>query len=92
MVVIASQKTPLVFDNTEMWHAFNGDLVTVLIFSTVIYLMLEAPLMVVEKHIYDLLSPPPAPIKSTAIPTTIGFQLEEEETKPPRREPSKSWY
>lgn len=90
MVLIASQKTPLVFGNTEMFHAFNGDIPVVLIFSTMVYLMLEAPLMVVEKLVYDKLAPPPPPIKPTAIPAFHGFNAPEEE--PPRREPTKSWY
>lgn len=91
MVLIASQKTPLVFGNTEMFHAFNGDIPVVLIFATMVYLMLEAPLMVMEKFVYDKLSPPPAPVKATAIPGFIGFSVTEPE-QPPRRAPSKSWF
>lgn len=91
MVIIASQKTPLVFGNTEMFHAFNGDIPVVLIFSTMLYLMLESPLMVIEKFVYDKISPPPKPIKPTAIPGLIGFNVTEEE-QAPRREPAKSWF
>jgi hypothetical protein len=93
MVVIASQKTPLVFDRTENWHAFNGDLILVLIFSSLVYLMLEAPLMVVEKYIYDTITPPPPVLKPTALPGTLGFNVPEEEAPPaPRRKPTQSWY
>jgi hypothetical protein len=85
MVIIASQKTPYVFDNLETWHAFNGDMVVVLIFATMVYLMLEAPLMVLEKGIYDLFAPKQ---KKAALPGTFG-QEEAEVVKPP---PSQSWF
>lgn len=84
MVIIASQKTPYVFDSLETWQAFNGDMVVVLIFASMVYLMLEAPLMVLEKSIYDIFAPKPKKA------TLVGLQDEEPEViKPP---PSRSWF
>lgn len=90
IVIIASQKTPYVFDSLETWHAFNGDLVIVLIFAALTYLLLEAPLMVLEKSIYDLyhkLTNPKS--KKTVMPGTFGYQEEPEIIKPP---PNRSWF
>lgn len=90
MVIIASQKTPYVFDRTEIFHAFNGDLAIVLIFSTLVYLMLEAPLMVTLKYINEKISPPPKTPKVTAIPAdTDGFHVDIEQ---PKRSPLISWF
>ena len=52
MVIIASQKTPLVFGSMELLHAFDGDLVLVFIFSTVTYLMIERPIMRFMQHLF----------------------------------------
>lgn len=87
MVIVASQKTPMVFDNLENFHAFNGDMVIVLIFATMVYLMLEAPLMVLEKSIYAMFAPK---TKKAALPGTLGWQEVEPEVIKPK--PSRSWF
>lgn len=89
IVVIGSQKTPYVFDSLETWHMFNGDLVLVLIFSTVLYLMLEAPIMSLERNIYAIFAPKP---KEPALPGTIGWQPLEEEPEVEKPLPERSWF
>lgn len=54
MVIIASQKTPLVFGTMEFFHAFYGDIILVFIFSTMTYLMIERPIMRVMRHLLSI--------------------------------------
>ncbi|KAG5671530.1 hypothetical protein PVAND_001724 [Polypedilum vanderplanki] len=54
MVIIASQKTPLVFGSMEFLHAFDGDIILVFIFSSLTYLMIERPIMRVMKYLFSI--------------------------------------
>lgn len=89
MVIVASQKTPYVFDSLETFHAFNGDMVVVLIFASMVYLMLEAPLMVLEENIYKIFGPPEKP---KHVPGTLGFIVQEEQMDVNRPPPERSFY
>jgi hypothetical protein len=52
---VAMQVTPGVYGNSELLRAFNGDFVVIFLFSTVSYLMVEAPIIRAHNFFYDVL-------------------------------------
>jgi hypothetical protein len=54
IVQIASQKAPYVFGIGEMLQAYMGDILIVIIFSTVTFLMIERPIMRCTKTLLSI--------------------------------------
>jgi hypothetical protein len=76
MVIIASQKTPLVFGGMEFMHAFDGDIVLVTIFSAMTFLMIERPIVRTVRHLFRI-------GRTEPVKGELTFD---------RVEPWKSWY
>lgn len=50
MMLIGTQKQPGYFSNAQSFHNFFGDFVVTTIISVVIFLSVEAPVLLIEKH------------------------------------------
>jgi hypothetical protein len=54
IITIGSRKYPWYFGNMELINDFFGDFVATIMISTLTYLSIEAPVLLVEKYFYSL--------------------------------------
>lgn len=53
VIMLASLKQPWYFGDMEILHSVCGDFVVTIMVSTVLYLIIEAPVLLIEKFCYD---------------------------------------